>query len=819
MKIGRIKRVKKRNNSFEDYSADKFHEKVFMAAEGLPDVSVSEIEMNAEVLLVDKIETRDIHKALIKSAADKITPENPGYQKAAARLLNQDLRKVVYGQYNPLPFLEMVQRNADAGFYDKEYLFEHYSQKEIEFFGSKLNYNLDDNFVYSGLKKTIDSYLVRRYNEPRETPQEMFMLINMFAFAKYPKKLRKKWVLEGYKILSSFEASLPTPIMISLRTSFRKIISCNLLATGDSKETIANTSKAIHHLVASGAGIGLGMQIRGEGSDVDNGRMEHTGVLPVLKGLEKNTKAFVQPSRDGSTTVYYPFFHSEITSMMVWGNNKGTEETRIRDMDHAILFNKLFFDRYKNDEDITLFYMNDVPDLLSYMGDDELFKELYEKYERNIPKKNQIKIKASKILEQFVDERFLQSREYTEFLNNVQQQGLYKTPIIMSNLCTEITQPVFPIRDISIKRNIIFNSPEDKEEFYQLRLAAYFHMTNENKMLNYQMKMRKLYTFSNNDITAPVNENLDYDYFTLDGLVNLSEIGVCILAGINMGYCTDDRLPIVSEYLVRFLEELVDYMEYELPEVEKAAKMRRPFGIGFSDVFHLLAKNKVFYNTKEGRQFVHDRVELCAYHMIRTSIDLAKERGPCKLITDTKWADGILPIDTYNRKVDELVDENKTFDLDWEELRKDLLKYGIRNSSLMANAPFGSSSMVSNSTPGVEPPRDIANTKKGVTKLVPDIRYKNYYTTAWSDDFNNIDYFKFLAVFQKWIDQTISVNQYHNLLNTNGKKKKSELIHEVLTAYAYGLKTLYYSNIRSTDQKDGLEEEEQTSCGSGGCEV
>lgn len=826
-----VKKIRKNNGTLEDYDPEKFHEKVFFAVEGLKNVSASKIEMDAGLSIQNGITSKEIQKALTKACADDISEENHENQIAAARLLNQSLRGEVYEGWIPKPFLEMVNRNCEQGYYDGKYIFDNFTEDEIVEFGEMIDYNRDDKFVYSGLKKTIDSYLIKRYNKSQETPQEMFMLINMFTFAKYPKVERKKWIREGYKILSNFEVSLPTPIMIQLRAVFRKFISCNLIATGDSKETLANAAKIILNLVAAGAGLGIMPgDIRGLGADIDNGRMSHTGTLPIVKGYEKNTKAFVQPSRDGSSTNFYPFFHVEIEAIMTWGNAKGTEETRIRDMDHAIMFNKLFFRRYKNNQDITLFFMNDIPDINSYLGDDEEFTRRYEEAERTIPLSRQIKIPASKIFNTFIDERFLQSREYTTFMENAQEQGLYKIPLKMSNLCLEIFQPTMPIRGISIKRNIKFETKEDRVAFYELRTQAYFSQIDDNMIKVFKDEMRKYYNFVSDDINAVVDETIDYDYFDLDETVNLSEVGVCILAGINMGHCTDARLPIVSEYLVRLLEELIDYMEYDLPEVEKAAKMRRPLGIGFSDIFHLMAREKVFYNTREGRQFFHDRIELCAFYMTKTSIELAKERGPCQLITDTKYSDGIMPIDTYRKTVDELVDPNHNpFGLDWESLRVELKKYGMRHSTLMANAPYGSSSMVSNSTPGIEPPRNLANSKKGVTKLVPDIhKYGKYYTTVWSPEFNNIDYFKFVAVMQKWMDQATSANQYLDLISSGGKIKKSRLIEETLTARYYGLKTLYYSNIRSNRKKDGEEDSEQEeielesekeACASGGCEV
>jgi len=853
-------KIKKRDGRIEDYRPEKHQRYVSYAVDGL-DVSASEIEMNAAASIMEGTTSKEIQKALIKSTADGISPSTPDNQVAAARLLNQDIRADVYGSFTPRSFLEQIELGIKHKYYDGKYIHDHYSEKELNTLNNTINYERDDLFVYSGLKKTKDSYLVRKHGKIKETPQEMFMLICMFAFAKY-KKDKMKWVKEGYRILSTFEASLPTPIMIQLRTLFKRYISCfrgnsqiktqdlnfklikdivigdkvqtiqgnlkevvainirehtdnfieintsygikgefvptdnhpiksilyddikcirlhsnnerpicptsqskykncyakkdhykndcdllnkkwsniskfieakdlnvydyvaipfddkiiksdfdmkdfinddkyklingyitkedirvfnlnrfieidedfmyilgwfaaegcvvnnyisfslninemdylidlktkikkifniegkiydngdnsaslsvshkilanffniiinnakenrlnstihqnilfaepqlqkyfikgiflgdgylakgrlglelmdkrfvdftnhcllrnhyipqnskyinranttmygtnirfsgnvdiikfinkrtknkkileqlekidtrkshknigffeenilyskiisirkfketvdvydieveddhtfivndhgvhncNIIHPGDSNETLANASAMIMKLVAAGAGLGIANTVRGDGADIDNGRITHTGCLPIYKGYEKLTKSFVQPSRDGSSTVYHPFFHMEIESMMVWGNAKGTEETRIREMDHNITFNALFFERYVNDEYITLFYMNDVIDIVNYMGDDEEFKKRYEHAEKTVPKKRQKKIKAQLIFSTFIDERFLQSREYLTFLDNFNKHSSFKIPLIVSNLC------------------------------------------------------------------------------------------------------------------------------------------------------------------------------------------------------------------------------------------------------------------------------------------------------------------------------------------------------------------------------------------------
>lgn len=307
----------------------------------------------------------------------------------------------------------------------------------------------------------------------------------------------------------------------------------------------------------------------------------------------------------------------------------------------------------------------------------------------------------------------------------------------------------------------------------------------------------------------------------LDGSLGTPEIGSCILGGINHGYTKDDDIEAVCDYLVNFLDYMIDYSDYLIPEVEYSAKKRRTLGIGHSDIFHYLAKNKKFYNTTEGRELIHNRIEKCYYYLLKASNELAKTRGKCELYDDTKYSDGYLTFDEYK----DHKETNFKLLMDWKTLRESIKEYGLRNSTVSAVAPYGSSSMVSNSTPGIEPPRELVTIKGDkstkIMKLVPEYaRFKNYYTTAWGDDFNNIDYFKFIGIIQKFTDQSISTNQYTNVLRYKDNiVPLTEIIKEILTANKYGLKTLYYQNFLSIENKDGISDEKQEGCGSGGCVV
>lgn len=307
----------------------------------------------------------------------------------------------------------------------------------------------------------------------------------------------------------------------------------------------------------------------------------------------------------------------------------------------------------------------------------------------------------------------------------------------------------------------------------------------------------------------------------LDGSLGTPEIGSCILGGINHGFVKDDDIEAICDYLVNFLDYMIDYSDYSIPEVEYSAKKRRTLGIGHSDIFHYLAKNKKFYNTSEGRELIHNRIEKCYYYLLKASNELAKTRGRCDLYDDTKYSDGYLTFDEYKDNKE----TNFKLLMDWKTLRESIKIHGLRNSTVSAVAPYGNASILSNSTPGIEPPRELITIKGDKTtkimKLVPDYtRFKNYYTTAWGDDFNNIDYFKFIGIIQKFTDQSISTNQYTNVLKyKDNTVPLTEIIKEILTANKYGLKTLYYQNFLSIENKDGISDEKQEGCGSGGCVV
>jgi len=768
--------VIKRDGTSSPLDLKMIHDMVEWACNGYENVSVSDIEINSKIQFYDGITTSEIQTIMIKSAADLISEENPDYQFVASRLLLIDLYKKVFKQEKPIPFEYFVRNNVFRGVYDDSIL-KAYTPRELVYFGKKLKHERDYLFTYAGLRQMVDKYLLQDRNtgELYETPQEAFMLIAMFMFKNYDPKKRKKYVLDLYEAVSTFKISLPTPIMSGVRTPLRQFSSCCLIDVGDSLESILQSNTAVGYYIASRAGIGLNFgRIRGLGANIRKGEVIHTGLVPFLKMYEATTKAFTQNAiRGGSSTSTLPFFHWEAETFIQLKNNKGNDENRVRRMDYSLAVNKLFRERVRKNEEITLFSMEQVKDMYEafYGPDYEKFKMLYEMYEAN-PNIRKKKIKARDFYLEVLRQRYETGRIYILNADHVNSHSSFKDHIYMSNLCQEITLPTEPIEDVNTENG---------------------------------------------------------------------EIAMCILSNINLGKIENiEELDKLTELLVRFLDELIDYQEYPVISAEKSTKERRSLGIGVSDVFHFLAKNNLKYDTEHGKKVIHRYMERFQYGLIKASNKLAQEKGACELFNRTKYADGIFPIDTYEKNVDEIVSHN--LELDWDTLRKDVMKHGLRNSALSAIPPAASSSVVSNSTPGVDPVRKylIAKMSKygALKQLVPGYgKYEQNYSLAWNID--NEEYLKFIAIFQKFLDQSISTNQYYDIskYKENRVPIKDLIRHDGIAA-KYGLKTLYYMNVNdnSGNELAKIKKETETepminfsklefeiddfdSCEGGGCSV
>ena len=734
--------VKKRNGrGLEPLNIDKIHEMVEYACEDITGVSASQVEMNSGLQFYNGITTDEIQKILIRSASVLISLENPNYQYVASRLLLFSLRKQIFRKLWDHPHIyDHVKKCVDKNVYDKDIL-NLYDKKDFDRMENWVNHERDYDFTYAGLRQVIDKYLVqdRSTGELFETPQFMYMMISATLFARYPKTKRMSYVRKYYDAISKFKINIPTPVMAGVRTPIKQYASCVLVDVDDTLPSIFSSDMAIGRYVAQRAGIGINAgRIRGINSRIRGGEVQHTGVIPFLKKFESTVKCCTQNGvRGGSATVHFPIWHQEIEDIIVLKNNKGTEDNRVRKLDYSIQLSKLFYERFINEEDITLFSPHEVPELYQAWGTPQ-FDELYEKAERKLSVTKK-KVSAQDLFFDILKERAETGRIYIMNIDHCNDHSSFKDRITMSNLCQEITLPTDPIQHI------------DKE----------------------------------------------------------GEIALCILSAINVGLINKrDELEPLCDLAVRALDEIIDHQKYPINAAEISTKARRSLGIGYIGLAHYLAKKGYRYDQKMAWRQVDKLTEAFQYYLLKSSKELAEEKGKCDYFDRTKYSDGILPIDTYKKEVDELVN-NRQYTYDWEWLRKEIKTHGLRHSTLTAQMPSESSSVVSNATNGIEPPRDylsIKKSKKGPLKqIVPDYkRLKNNYSLLW-DMKENEGYINIVAIMQKYFDQAISGNWSYNPENyEDNQVPVSVMAQDLLTTYKLGWKTSYYQN--TYDAKKDIDE-------------
>jgi ribonucleoside-diphosphate reductase alpha chain len=601
-------------------------------------------------------------------------------------------------------------------------------------------------FSYAAVKQLEGKYLVqnRVTGEIYESPQLLYMLVGMCLFQDYNKDSRMKFVKNFYDSTSKFKISLPTPIMAGVRTPTRQFSSCVLIESDDDLDSISAASGAIVKYVSQRAGIGINAgRIRGLGSPIRGGEATHTGCIPFFKHFHTAVKSCSQGGvRGGAATLFYPLWHLEVEGLLVLKNNAGTDENRIRHLDYGVQFNGLMYQRFLEDKDITLFSPNDTPGLYSaFFVDQNKFKSLYEKYEKD-KSIRKTTIKARDLFAKFMQERANTGRIY---LQNVDH-------------CN--THSAFNANQAPIRQS--------------------------NLCMEITLPTKPLYSVQ--------DEN--------------GEVALCTLSAVNLGALESlDELENITEIIVRALDSLLDYQDYPLKAAESSSKNRRTLGIGVTNLAYYLAKNGVKYSDGSGNELIHKTFEALQYYSLKASNKLAQELGSCPLFSETNYANNVMPIDNYKKDIDAFC--NTKLMLDWNSLRKNIKATGLRNSTLTALMPCESSSQISNSTNGIEPPRgfvSVKQSKDGILKqVVPEYeKLRNQYELLW-DIKDNEGYLQLCAIMQKFVDQSISTNTHYDPSQYDGNRVPMKLfLMDILKAYKYGIKTLYYHNTRdgSTDQQN-----------------
>ena len=723
--------VTKRDGSLQQFDLEKIHKVLEWATEGITGVSQSEVELKANIQLYDKIPAYDIHELLIKSAAELISDYTPNYQFVAARLISYKIRKEVYGQYEPWGLKRLIAKNVKRGVYDRAIL-DKYSESELDQLNNYIKHDRDDTFTYAGMEQFRGKYLVqdRSTKLVYESPQMLYMMVAATLFAD-EKENRLAWVKSYYDAISTFYISLPTPIMAGVRTPTRQFSSCVLIESGDSLDSINATSTSIVRYISKKAGIGIGSgQIRALGAKIGDGSVVHTGLIPFLKYFQAAVKSCSQGGVRGGAATVY---------LPVW---------------HYEFEDLVVLKNNKGTEETRVRHM------------DYAFQFNRLMYERLIEGGNITFFDPSDVPDL-----------YESFFTD---QDKFKKLYEKYERAYSIRKKTLPAIDVFSQ---FLNERKDTGRIYLMNVD---HANDHGSFIPEQAPIHMSNLCCEIDLpTKPLGED------------EPGEISLCTLSAINWGLIDDIKdFEKYCTLTVRALDNLLSYQEYPIKEAEDSTMNRRPLGIGIINLAYFLAKRGLNYGP-EAFDIIDKYAEAWSYYLIKASMELAEERGKCPKSNETKYDSGTLPIDTYKEAVDNLVEHKER--LAWTSLRNNLKKHGIRNSTLMALMPAETSAQISNSTNGIEPPRALVSYKQSkdgvMAQVVPGYHHlKNKYDLLW-DQTSPENYLKICAILQKYIDQGISVNTSYNPEHYEDQKvPMSIMIQDLVTAYKYGLKQLYYFN-------------------------
>lgn len=585
--------VTKRDGSKEVLDINKIHKVVQWACDGVEGVSPSEVESQVKVKFFNGMKTSDLHESLVNAAHELISDYAYNYDIVAGRLAMYDVRKKVYGKFEPSHLVDVIEKNIKEGWYDSE-ICSLYTNDQWNQINDYIKHDRDFDFRIAGVKEWRSKYLVknRKTGELKESPQIAYMLVSAILMNKYVADEGLKIVFDYYDALSTGDITIPTPVLAGVRTPTRQFSSCTVIECGDSLNSITATVDAVVKYASRKAGLGVGVyNLRAEKQKVKGGSVTTTGPIPFTQLLQSAVLSCSQGGvRKGSVTFFHNIWHKDVQSLLVLKNNKGTEETRVRHSDHGFNINGYLWKKMVAGEDMYLFSPEEVPDMQkAFFEDQEKFAELYEKYSKS-NKVSKVKVSAADIRDILLTERIGTSRIYIHNVDNSNSQGSFLpefAPIKQSNLCLEVCLPTSPLET--------FDDP--------------------------------------------------------DGLISL-----CTLSAINWGKIKKpEQFEKSCKLAVYALDALLDYQEYPLQAAKNSTDWYRPLGIGVNDLAHFLAKRGLKYDANS-LPVADEYMEAMAFYLTKASVELAKKYGACGKSDETKYSKGVVPADVRKKAVDELVE-------------------------------------------------------------------------------------------------------------------------------------------------------------------
>ena len=773
-------KVIKRNGRTEELDVSKIKKYTSEAVEGLENVSLSELEVDAKIQFRDMITTEEIQQTLIKTAVEKIDVDRPNWTFVAARLFLYDLYHKVTGfsGYNSLK--DYFARGEAAG----RIMLGLKEKYDLEDLNSYLQPQRDLQFNYLGIKTLYDRYLIKdKSGAPIELPQQMFMAIAMFLAQN--ELDCQSWAKKFYDLISKFEVMLATPTLSNARTTRHQLSSCYVGSTPDNIEGIFDSYKEMALLSKFGGGIGWDWcKVRAMGGSIDGHKNAAGGIIPFLKITNDIAVAVDQlGTRKGAIAVYIEPWHMDVSDFLDLRKNSGEERRRAHEIFPALWINDLFMKRLQSGGKWTLFDPAEVSDLSDLYGAE--FEARYEQYEAD-DKISKSTILAKELWKKILTSYFETGMPFLCFKDNANRinpnahQGLIRS----SNLCTEIFQNTAPNH---YKIKVVFADGSERlfEENEDVATDA--------GIVKKAKKITALDTLGGKEI------------FIVEKGCSEGATAVCNLASVNLSKINSrEEITRVMPIAVRMLDNVIDLNFYPHAKVKHTNLKTRAIGLGVMGEAQMLAERGVKWGSYEHFELIDRIMENVSFNAIKASSNLAVEKGRYPDFTGSKWSEGIFPIDLANENAKALVKRGGLFEqssCDWDGLREKVKRDGMRNGYLMAIAPTSSISILVGTTQTIEPVYKRKwfehNLSGMIPVVVPNLSPKTWQAYVPAYELDQRLLVKAGAIRQKWIDQGQSLNIFISLDKASGG-----YLSEIYTlAWELGLKSTYYLRSESPDSE------------------
>jgi ribonucleoside-diphosphate reductase alpha chain len=747
--------VQKRNGLREPLALEKWQTQIAKVCSGIADVSQSMVEIKAQLHFYDGITTREIDGITLRAIVDLIDVEsNPGvghtnYQFVAGKQRLSMLRKDVYGAYTPPHLYDIVKTNVATGLYTPE-LLEWYTEDDWNRMNDMLDHAKDEQYSYAAIEQLIEKYLVknRSTGQTYETPQIRYMVAAATVFhSEEPNSARMRYIKEYYNAASDGLFTLATPVLAGLGTPTKQFSSCVLIRSDDDLDSIFASGEMMAKYASKRAGIGL-----------EIGRLRPLG-SPIRGGEIMHTGMI-------------PFLKK-------WfGDLRSCSQGGIRNAS-ATVFYPIWHHQF-----------DDLIVLKNNQGTEET-RVRHMDY--------------GVVLSAFFWRRF-KNKEQITFFDPNEVPDLYQAFYSNTELFEELYVKYEKRKDLrkkTMSAEEVFKGGILKERTDTGRIYLVF-IDNVMKQGPFDPEYHTIYQ-SNLccEILLPTKSFKRLD--DADG-----RIALCTLGSINWGaFRNPEDMRRACRILHRSLNNILDYQDFLSIQSKLSNDEIRPLGIGITNLAYWHAKRGLQYGEKDALGEVKTWMEHLAFYLTEASVELAKERGKCLGSDHTRYGQGTFPWELRATGVNELADFAP--ELPWEALRSEMKTHGVRNATQMAVAPVESSSVVINSTNGIEMPMSLISVKESkagsLTQVVPEYhKLKNKYQLMWEQ--KDCDgYLKTAAVIAAYVDQSISTNTFYNPAHFADRKVPTTLIaRNLMQSHYWGLKTFYYSLINKTGSKNVTED-------------